>query len=60
MRTRLSEPADANRFWGIDWSVFPFGTLGVDDATDGAQDIAFAPVPCAGKMDASVDPSSED
>ncbi len=38
-----------------------FESEGVEalDTTEGAQLTAFAPVPCAGKMDASVEPSSE-
>jgi hypothetical protein len=32
--------------------------LFVVETTDGAQETALAPVPCAGKIDASVDPSS--
>ena len=30
----------------------------VVETTDGAQETALAPVPCAGKIDASVEPSS--
>jgi hypothetical protein len=54
MRTMLSEPPVANFF------CRPAGDAGSALAarTLGAHETAFAPVPCAGKIEASVDPSS--
>jgi hypothetical protein len=51
-RTILSEPPETKRFWLADC-----GWPCLAGRTEGAQEIAFAPVPCAAKTDASVEPS---
>ena len=57
---RLSEPPVTKRFWEDTW--LGFGERGpaleVVDTTEGAHETALAPVPCAGKIEASVEPSS--
>jgi hypothetical protein len=60
--TTLSDPADTNRFCVVRFACDVAGCLAALAAgverTEGAHEMAFAPVPCAGKTDASVEPSS--
>jgi hypothetical protein len=59
MRMALSLPPDTKRFAAVTacWGCPGLGAAGVA-RTDGAQDTALAPEPCALKMTASVEPSS--